>query len=113
MITINNIAGGYPLFFSRNGNGNPVLIGAPNVYDILSLEALESHEQVGWKVDAGKMTEMNRPVGIRKSCGDEGSLELRHAVLKIKDGYWVMTNLRLFFSGDQGVEPFKRETALS
>jgi len=82
VIAVYNIAGSYPFFFSRNGNGNTVFVRTTYMDNIFSLKAFVSDKKVGRKIDPGKMAKMNRAVGIRKCCGDEGSLELRHAVVE-------------------------------
>jgi len=57
-------------------NGHTVLVGAPDEQDVLSFESEITNINVCRDVNAGQVSDVNRPVGIGQSGGDGGPFEL-------------------------------------
>lgn len=77
-IEVDEFLGGFSGFFGRDGNGNAVLIGAANVNDVTAPHALIAHVNIGRQIRARNVTDVQRPVGIRQSAGDEDFFVSNH-----------------------------------
>ena len=76
MVTIYNILRTEPFFFCFESNGNTVFVGTSDKQYFLSFESEVANINVCRNVNAGQMSDVNRPVGIGQSCSDGGPFEL-------------------------------------
>ena len=77
VIAIYNLLWRNPLFFRRNGDRYAVFIRPADMQHIFTVESQKSGVQIGGKIGAGKVSEMDRPVRVGKGRGDKSSLEHR------------------------------------
>jgi hypothetical protein len=64
VIPVNDVLRRYPFTVGGNGDRYAMLIGTPDVDDILAPESHVSDIDICRKINAGEMAEMYRPVGI-------------------------------------------------
>jgi len=63
-----------PLLFGADGDRGAVLVAAGDHENTVALDAVVSGEDVGWKLGADDLSQMQRAVGIRPSYTDEDLL---------------------------------------
>ena len=66
----------------RNRDGNPVFIGAAKKQNIPSFQPLVAGVDIRGKIGPRQMAQMDRSVGIGKSCGNKNALGGRHTVFR-------------------------------
>ena len=71
MVFVDNVLRVDSLFFRPNGNSRPVFIRAANPHDILAAQTQITHIYVSGQIGTGKMTEVQRTVGVGQSGGNE------------------------------------------
>ncbi len=85
VVTVHYVLGRHALLLGLYGDGDTVLVAASNHQDVASLETQEAGVDVGRHVDAGKVADVYRPVGVRQRRGDKCSLEfLLHVKVLLK-----------------------------
>ena len=75
VVAVDDLLGGDALFAGTQGNGDTMFVGAAYHDDVASAQTQEAGIDVGRDVDAGQMTDMDRPVGIGEGRRYECSFE--------------------------------------
>ena len=76
MIAVDHILRGDPLLACADSDGHAMLVAAAYHFHLLALKAEETHIDVGRHIHPGKVPDMHRAVGIRKSCGNKSPSEV-------------------------------------
>src|SRR6056297_2785977 len=78
MVTVNNVLWRDTFFFCFQGNRYTVFITATNKFHIPAALTEVSYVHIGRYIHTGKVTDMNRSVGIRKGSCNQMSFVIFH-----------------------------------
>jgi len=75
VILVHDILRCHPLLPGTDGNGNAMFIGSPYKTDFPARQTQVTYINVGRNIHTGKVSDMNRPVGIGQGRCDQVTLE--------------------------------------
>ena len=78
MILVDDLLRAYLFFQCPDRDLYTVFVAAANKFDVSFLRSLIANINVSRNIDAGQMTDVNRPVGIGASSSDQVSFKLIH-----------------------------------
>ena len=76
MIAVHDVLRGHALILSLDSDGHTMLVATADHSHLAAIQTHITRINIGGNIYAGQMSDVDRPVGVWKGCGDQGSLIL-------------------------------------